>query len=262
MLLKALDIPKARAAELQNVPFEAIMDAQLSFRGKPGEFKPVVDGHYLPHDPFDPAAPEISADIPVMITTMFEDGAMRRGPFNIDEDQLNATAVSELGAADAPRVLAAYRAAWPNATPIQIQSRLLTDRNHRWRAHIQGERRSAQKRAATYMYRFDFPSPAFGGKFGAVHGTDVELGFHNWRQLISGNNADARKMADRLAPTLVAFARTGNPNNPAIPNWPAYTSDQRAMMIFDLDTRAENDPQRELRELANSVQGSRRPREL
>jgi len=262
-LLKALDIPKTRAADLQKVPFEAIMDAQLSLRGQvTRDFKPVVDGRYLPQDPFDPAAPTVSADVPVMITTMLEDGANRRGPFKITAAQLADSVAKEVGAADAARVLEAYRAAWPGATPFQIQSRLLTDRNHRWRAHIQGERKAAQKRAAVYMYRFDFPSPAFGGEFGAVHGTDVELGFHNWRQLISGNTAEARRMADMLAPTLVAFARTGNPNNPAIPNWPAYTPEQRATMLFNLETHAVNDPQRELRELASSLQGSRQARDL
>jgi para-nitrobenzyl esterase len=56
-------------------------------------------------------------------------------------------------------------------------------------------------------------------------------------------------MADRLASAWVAFAKTGDPNNPAIPHWPAYDLASRATMIFDTHTRAENDPRKAFREL-------------
>lgn len=263
LLLKQLGLPRARAQELQDLPMEAVMDAQLAIaRQLPTQFKPVVDGKRLPQHPFDPAAPAVSADVPVMVTTMLEDSANRRGPFDIDDVALQAWAVQEVGAADAARVLAAYRAAWPQATPYQLQGRIATDRNHRWRAHQQAERKAAQGRAPVYMYRFDWPSPAFGGEFGAVHGTDVELGFHNARQMLSGNTAQAWRMANMLAPTMVAFARTGNPNNPAIPEWPAYTAERRSVMIFDLQPRAVDDPNGDLRRLADEIPGRRSPKDL
>jgi len=56
-------------------------------------------------------------------------------------------------------------------------------------------------------------------------------------------------MADRLAGAWVAFAKTGDPNNPAIPPWPPYEPGARSTMIFDTHTRAENDPRRAFREL-------------
>ncbi len=34
-----------------------------------------------------------------------------------------------------------------------------------------------------------------------------------------GAGMEARLMADRLASAWVAFAKTGNPNNPALPAW-------------------------------------------
>jgi para-nitrobenzyl esterase len=54
-------------------------------------------------------------------------------------------------------------------------------------------------------------------------------------------------MCQRLASVWTAFARTGDPNNPNIPNWPAYDTATRATMIFDADTRVENDPRGEIR---------------
>ena len=87
-----------------------------------------------------------------------------------------------------------------------------------------------------------------GGKFGAVHGVDVGLAFHNSSGEITGSGSvDGALMADRLASAWVAFARTGNPNNPEIPEWPAYDAQLKPTMIFDLETRVEEDPLAELR---------------
>jgi len=54
-------------------------------------------------------------------------------------------------------------------------------------------------------------------------------------------------MCDRLASAWVALARSGDPNNPHIPRWPAYDASARATMVFDTDTRVENDPRSEIR---------------
>jgi Carboxylesterase family len=45
----------------------------------------------------------------------------------------------------------------------------------------------------------------------------------------------------------VAFAKTGDPNNSKIPNWPAYETGKRATTIFDSDVHVENDPRAEIR---------------
>ena len=42
-------------------------------------------------------------------------------------------------------------------------------------------------------------------------------------------------------------AKTGNPNDPKIPVWPAYDAAKRASMIFDSEVRVENDPRSEIR---------------
>jgi para-nitrobenzyl esterase len=38
------------------------------------------------------------------------------------------------------------------------------------------------------------------------------------------------------------FARTGDPNVPGLPHWPAYDEKQRQTMIFDHECRAMADP--------------------
>jgi para-nitrobenzyl esterase len=65
--------------------------------------------------------------------------------------------------------------------------------------------------------------------------------------------AGARELASWISATWVAFARTGSPNNPAIPSWPAYTAAQRATMVFDNDCRVVRDPDRDARLLWSRV---------
>ena len=65
----------------------------------------------------------------------------------------------------------------------------------------------------------------------------------------AGTGPDARKVADAMSETFIAFARTGDPNNAAIPRWDRYTLPERATMIFDVDSRIENDPRADERRL-------------
>jgi para-nitrobenzyl esterase len=53
----------------------------------------------------------------------------------------------------------------------------------------------------------------------------------------------------------VAFARSGNPNHAAIPQWKPYSLNERPTMIFDNECRAVNDPFRDERLAVAVVSG-------
>ena len=112
------------------------------------------------------------------------------------------------------------------------------------------------------MYVWDWATPAFDGKFGAVHGHDVEASFHLSRNAIGGSGTkNGRLMSDRLAATWVAFAATGNPNNPLIPDWPAYDARRRATMRFDVDMKVTDDYRGDfVRQIAAAVPNTPAPR--
>jgi para-nitrobenzyl esterase len=238
-LLAALGIGKNNVSELQNVPWERIL-AVPGVGGVGGGFTPVADGTTILPNAWTPTAPAVSADVPLIIGTTLEDAAMRMGG-GIDETKLKSWA-EETFDKNATKVLSVYRDVYPNATPFQIQARILTDRGGRRAASTMAEHKAALGKAPAYLYIWAWPSPGFGGKFGAVHGTDVGLSFHDARQIISGNTPEAHKMADILASVWVAFAKTGKPDCQQIPHWPAFTRQGRETMIFDLNTRVENDP--------------------
>ena len=64
---------------------------------------------------------------------------------------------------------------------------------------------------------------------------------------------EAMRIATAEVPDWAAFARTARPDNPAIPQWPAYTTDRRATMLFDTRCRVVDDPGREARLLWSRV---------
>jgi para-nitrobenzyl esterase len=253
-LLAQLGLDKSRISELQNVPFEKIVEAQeaLGRHLPPVGVAPSVDGKMIPRDPFDPTAPEVSAGVPMLVSTTLEDAALRMNDWDISEDGLRAWVQKTYGD-KADRILTTYRQAYPQVRPFLIKARIATDSGGRRNATTMAERKAAAGGAPVYLYRWDYPSPAYGGKFGAIHGMDVSLALHNPVPPLAGNTPETKTMAEKLSSVWLAFAKTGNPNNKAIPHWPPYNADQRPTMIFDLNTRVENDPAHDIRLLWDDV---------
>ena len=255
-LLAKLEIPKTRIADIQKVSWQQLLEAQTGIAG----FAPVMDGNILPHHPFDPVAPPESADVPMIISTTLEDAALSLTNFNLDEAGLK-TILSQRYEEKADEILKLYKQRYPQKSPFLIQAQIFTDAGFRRSAITQAERKAALGKAPAYMYLWSWESPGFGGKFGAVHGTDVAASFHGVRDTIVGvGSAEGKVMCDRLASVWVAFASTGDPNNPRIPRWPAYDGTTRATMVFDTDTRVENDPRGEIRRFWAEIPAQPTPR--
>ncbi len=244
-LLKTLGITRKNMGDLQKISWETILEAQTSTRG--ASFSPLMDGDYLPHHPFDPAAPPESNNVPVIISTTLEDSALSLTNFNLDDAGLIA-AIDQRYPGKANEILKMYRYQGPSKTPYLIQAQVFTDAGGRRSAITQAERKAAAGGAPAYMYIWEWVSPTFGGKFGAIHGLDVDASFNNYRNNPSGGgDPEGRRMSKLFATTWAQFAKTGNPNNDLIPNWPAYNAQTRPTMIFDSNTRVENDPRSDIR---------------
>ena len=66
---------------------------------------------------------------------------------------------------------------------------------------------------------------------------------------------DGRLMVDRFASVWTGLAKGGAPHSEITPEWPAYDLDNRATMVFDLNTRVQNDHRREFRLLWEELGG-------
>src|SRR5580698_6289851 len=216
LLLAKLGIGKSNIADLQKISWQQMLEAQTGLQG--AAFSPVLDGKILPHHPFDPTAPPESADVPIIISNTLEDAALRLTNFDLTEEGLRTMMNQRYGQRAEP-MLAMYRARYPQKSPFLIQAEIDTDSAARRSAVTQAERKSAAGKAPAYMYLWTFASTGFGGKFGAVHGTDVSATFNNYRDGVGGTGSEEeRALWGRFATTWVTMAREGNPNNSKVPN--------------------------------------------
>jgi para-nitrobenzyl esterase len=247
----ALGLTKDTFAHIRKLPWQRLLAAQAAVGAH--AFAPVLDGRYLPHHPCDPAAPEESADVPLIVSTTTDDASLFFANFDLDEDGLGAT-LQGLYGERAGDMLELYRGKWPDKSPFLLQAQIVTDAGFRRLANAQAERNAAQGRAPVYMYQWDWAGPGFGGLYGAAHAMDVSASFHNVRDAILGAGSETgRLLADRLALAWIAFAKTGCPNGSQIPEWPAFELRDRTTMVFGNTVSAVRDPNPDIRAFWNAM---------
>jgi para-nitrobenzyl esterase len=222
-------------------------------------FGPVVEGHDLPHHPFDPAATDLSDDIPVMVGGTGDENALFLAPDDtiwnrsLSEDQLK-TRIAKVADADADAVLALYRRMHPEMNPSELLIEITTDSNFWVRSVLLAERKAAKGKAPVYMYSFDWRTPVLDGKLMSPHAIDVPFVFDTLDAVgIAGHSPAAPRIAAAESATWAAFARTGVPDNPAIPHWPAYTGSDRKTMMIDTEWKIADDPEHEARLLWTKI---------
>lgn len=268
-VLKTLGLDGGDIGKLQALPA-----AQLLAAVKPAErllgpspfplfdryqFGPVVDGDVVPRHPFDPDAPDCSADIPLIVgdmkdeTTIFlatDDKVWHR---TLTEEELR-TRVTALAGEQADRVLDTYRRLYPDANPAERLIATTTDSNFRVRSMVLAQRRAARRRAPVWVYSFDWPTPVHGGRLKAPHAMDVPFTFNtiDLTNLTDLSHA-ARTLASTMSAVWAAFARDGVPAHPTIPAWPPYVMADRPTLVLDERCRIERDPRGETRRLWQEI---------
>jgi para-nitrobenzyl esterase len=107
------------------------------------------------------------------------------------------------------------------------------------------------------MYSFDWPTPVHGGKLKAPHAMDVPFTFDTIDLTnLTDLGATARGLAGIMSGLWAAFARTGVPAHPSVPDWPAYDLRDRATLVLDSPCRIEHDPRSETRRLWQEITGT------
>jgi para-nitrobenzyl esterase len=256
LLLAELGLAKSQARELQNVPMARLLAADAAIAGKviarePGQTanSPTVDGRAIPGHPWEPAAPALSATIPLMIGYARTEETLYDRPtpetLALDEAGLKLRASKRLGE-DPERVIAAFRKAHPDASPWDLWILIATDHPRGTYARETAKRKAAQAAAPAWLYRFDWETPEGGGHMRSPHTIEIPFVFNNINiagPLIS-KMPEAHELAAKVCASWAAFARTGNPNVPGLPKWPAYSAASRDTMLFNNASRVEQDPDR------------------
>jgi para-nitrobenzyl esterase len=264
-VLKEAGLRPAEIGKLQALPWKdhyAIADKALKklneelprpARSMRRGFGPVVDGVVLPRDPFHPDAAPTAADVPMILCSTFNEHApawldKALDAMTLDEvaEKVKERAGFGAGFGDkAKDVVLAYAKAFPDKKPAEIWSLVSSNRQN---LVAVADAKSMQP-AGVYVAWFGWLPPLFDGRMGAFHCVDICFWFHNTDLMLShtGGGERPRRLATKMAKSLVQFMRTGDPNGGGLPDWPRYTSANGETMVLDDESEVRNDPDREAR---------------
>jgi para-nitrobenzyl esterase len=254
LLLRKFGLASRQAREIQDIPVEKLLAADAEVQKEitlrePGMVadSPMVDGKALPSHPWDPVAPLVSANIPLLIGWARTEETFYDRPtpekLAMNEAQLRERTGKRLEVDPGP-VIEAFKKAYPNASPWDIYILIATDHPRAAYTRELAKRKAVQAGAPVYVYRFDWETPEGGGHMRSPHTAEIPFVFDNIDiagQLIS-KMAEAHTLAERVSSSWAAFARTGNPHTPKLPNWPAYSVARRDTMLFNNECKVEQDP--------------------
>jgi para-nitrobenzyl esterase len=209
---------------------------------------PVLDGRTLTRHPFDPDAPEQSVGVPLLIGCNRTEGTSLEGGtnpslFDVTFETLPAELARALPGRDPARIIELYRTNHPDIEAPELYFMATAD-NQFFRGSVTiADRKSARGGAPVFFYHLDWETPVMEGKRYVPHALDIGMVFDNVAksESMSGLGPDAQKIADMMSESWLAFARTGDPANDLLPPWPAYSADQRNMMVFRLAPGVEVD---------------------
>jgi para-nitrobenzyl esterase len=222
-------------------------------------FTPVVDGVVLPQHPYAPEPAPTAAGVPMIICSTrneqsfsWMDTALEKITLAEVVEKLKVRAGFGPGLGDkAQAVVDSYVKAFPGKRPIEIWSLVASNRQ----SAVALADAKAKQPAPVYIAWFGWQPPLFDNRIGAFHCVDICFWFHNTDVMLShtGGGARPRKLAAKVAGSLLKFMRTGDPNGGGLPPWPKYTSTKGETMILDDVCAVQNDPDREARKALPAV---------
>src|SRR5579863_4535769 len=141
-MMRELGLARGDVDKLQDMPVDRLVGAAAEMIKKLGAATPVfrrqyglagwwpaVDGTVLPRHPFDPDAPSISAHVPLITGSVFNEQTSALGHPSggkMTETELQH-GVGEAFGANGPAIIAAYRRDWPGATNFEIYAAIAAE---------------------------------------------------------------------------------------------------------------------------------------
>lgn len=259
MMLKELGLKDVK--ELETVPYEQLAPAYqkcsavLAPQGKYVGGAPRLNPPFYMGEPQQNGFRPESAHVPLMVGSVFGEflsfapGVVDKHAMSFDDqlklvrERMNDEVADKL----VPMMLKAY----PERCPVDI---LTIDFIFR-APEIPYNQLRAKGPAPVYAYLFNQDMPLDGGRT-PWHCSDIPYFFHN-SELAPYTQIDgvSDRLEEQMFQSFMAFARTGNPNNNACPEWPACTPDEEHVMLFDADSRVVTNHDHELIAACGAVIG-------
>jgi para-nitrobenzyl esterase len=257
-LLAGVGLGPHEVDRLAEVPAEKLIAIQLAGSDRWG---PVVDGTWLPRDPFEPDAPPLAAAVPLLIGNTHDEAVFfyRDDPqyFHADWAEVAARERHKFGDVAADRILAFYDRFMPDTSPVERAIAIETATFMGNDTALLADRKSLQP-APVYRYRDDFRSnvPIEGTDWTlrACHASDIAIVFYNYEMTdLQGSGPGLRAVSSAMSSYFASFARNGAPTARGQPAWPRYDTAAREVMLLNSRCEVISDPNGEERRFWRSL---------
>jgi para-nitrobenzyl esterase len=201
-----------------------------------GIVHPVIEPYVLPVSPYEAFTSGQQNDVPLLLGSNAEEARSLTDVNHVKAATFDSDIEHSFGQLPAPLV-----AAYPHSTDEAArQARLDLERDLRfgWDMWAWARLQAGTGHNPVYYYSFrqkpPFPVGSVYEGWGASHFAELWYVFNHldqepWRW----SEAD-RKVAEEMSSYWVNFARSGNPNSPDLPPWPAFTNaESRVLAIGD-----------------------------
>ncbi|MCY4127956.1 MAG: carboxylesterase/lipase family protein [Gammaproteobacteria bacterium] len=230
-----------------------------------GDFGAAIDGTVVTRSPNEAIRERGAQGVPLIAGTNRDEGTFFSALFalfapNAASEFLDGMARAVTAGADPQPLLDALRAEYPSADDLKILERVFDAMF--LKAALGSATQATLAGNGGWLYRFDYATtkPVFGKSVGATHAAEIPFTFNRFNSPDPGEligydpkDAVASELAQKWSDTLIAFARTGNPNGAGLPKWPHYDAETRATLVLDAMPRIDHDLNRNLRGLWEKV---------
>jgi para-nitrobenzyl esterase len=254
MLAQRLGLPDARVDRFRAVSWEALLEAQNALNGAVGLYAPIVDGESIPTRPLSAVRAGVAAEVPFLIGTNRDEAKFyvdpKRAPLADAALELRVRQLLPHKAREhTARMIATYRSSrqahrLPHSNN-DILDAIDTDSRFRIPSTRLGDAQ-AQHQPNTFMYLFDWESPAHRNTMGACHALELAFMFGTLDipggDRFTGSGPAAEQLSAAMMDAWLAFAKTGDPSCAALGAWPRYEASERRTMILGARCRPESSP--------------------
>lgn len=202
---------------------------------------PVFGDEVVPIDPVEAMRSGQAHRVPLIVGTNAEEGRLFTRFLGMLPT--NKTMVEELLAEVEPAARERITAAYPKYPKPEACIQLGGDFAFSTAAWQIAEAHTHH--APTYLYRYDYaPRTLQWSGFGATHATELFAVFDIYRTRFgalltaAADRGPALRVSNDVQRRWRSFSRSGVPGE----DWPVYTHDERAVMVFDRKSRIEFDP--------------------
>jgi para-nitrobenzyl esterase len=220
----------ASLKELRHLP-------SSQFTGNAGGIvHPVIEPYVLPVSPYEALASGQQNDVPLLIGSNAEEARAM-----LDVSRGTAATFSSDLERSVGQLPPALIAAYPHATDEEArQAQLDLERDLRfgWDMWAWARLQAGTGQGPVFYYSFQqqppFPAGSVYAGWGASHYAEIWYVFDHLDQSSWNWTAGDRKLAGEISSYWVNFARSGDPNGPGLPLWPAFTNaDSKVQYLRD-----------------------------